>query len=56
MRDGIKRNKKFYYADALQKLEKGVFTPDELTFFASGTVQSTIQKMLKKPAKPTPKL
>ena len=43
-RDAIKMNKEFYYADTIKKLEKGVFTPDELSFFASGIVQKTLQK------------
>ena len=55
-RYAIKRNKLFSYADAVQKLDKGVFTPEEMAYFASGDVQATIAKMFKKPAKPTPKL
>ena len=52
MRDGIKRNKQFYYANVVQKLEQGVMSPDEIEFFTSGKVQETIKKILA----PRPKL
>ena len=35
-RAGIKRNKQFYFADVLQKFESGVFTPEEIPYYASG--------------------
>ena len=51
MREGIKRNKEFYYKDASDKLKNGVMTPDEIAYFLSGKVQETVKKALKPRAK-----
>ena len=58
MRKGIKRNKQFYYNDAIQLLESGVWKPDEIVYWAGDGYDMILRNApkKKKPAKPTPKL
>ena len=51
MREGIKRNKQFYYKDVSDQLQNGVMTPDEIAYFTSGKVQATVKQVLKPRAK-----